>query len=186
MAFSEGNWYVVYTYPNLEKRISILLTKRDITTYLPLQKVYHQWSDRIKELEVPLFPNYVFVHINDRERTKVLSINGILRFISFEGKLAVIPDNEIQLIRKLEHTNVEVESDLVKGDRVKIIRGSFAGLEGILINKIGKRRVVLRLNTLKQSLSLEININFLDKIEPTSSLYYNSKPTTINTFNPYF
>jgi transcription antitermination factor NusG len=161
---SKTNWYTIYTYPNLEKKIYAALANKNIESYLPLQKVFRQWSDRTKELCVPLFPNYLFVHIENNERGNVLGISGVARILSFDGKPAIIPDTEIRTIRQLENTKVEVEPTLVNGDRVQIIQGPFAGLEGILFDKKGKKRFGVRLTGFRQSLSLEISRAFLKKL----------------------
>jgi transcription antitermination factor NusG len=161
---SKINWYTIYTYPNQEKKIYTTLLSKNIESYLPLQRVLRQWIDRVKELYMPLFPNYLFVHIGNSERGNVLGISGVARILSFDGKPAIIPDKEIQTIRQLENTKVEVEPTLVNGDRVQIIQGPFAGLEGILFDKKGKERFGVRLTRFRQSLSLEISRTFLKKI----------------------
>lgn len=166
MMTSKVNWHAVYTYPNQEKKIYTTLVNKNIESYLPLQRVIRRWSDRTKVLQVPLFPNYLFVHINNSERGKVLGISGVTRILSFEGRPAIIPDTDIQTIRQLENTDLEVESVLVNGDRVQIIQGPFAGLVGTLFEKQGKKRFGVQLTGLKQSLSLEICGTSLKKLSP--------------------
>lgn len=164
MDTSNPNWYVVYTYPKLERQITSRLLKKNILTYLPLQKVTRQWSDRIKQLQIPLFPNYLFVNIKERERVDVLTVSGVARFLVFDGRPAILSDHEINLIRTLENAPLEIESTLVTGDQVKIMQGPFSGLEGVLFSKRGKERFGIRLNGLKQSLSLEVCSTILKKI----------------------
>lgn len=158
------NWYVVYTYPKKEQKIYTDLVRQKVTTYLPLHKVVRRWSDRLKELMVPLFPNYIFVQIRDNERVGVLRVPGVARFVAFEGRPTVISDEEIDMIRRLENTPVELESHLINGDRVQIMQGPFAGLKGVLFKKQGKERFGLRLDGLRQALSLDICVSFLKKI----------------------
>src|SRR6478672_10641632 len=100
-------WYIIYTFPNLEKRIHAELIRKSIKAYLPLQKVIRKWSDRKKELKIPMFPNYIFINATEKDRGKILNISGILKFISFGGKPAVMSDDEILNIMKLEETLVE-------------------------------------------------------------------------------
>jgi len=91
----KSHWYIVYTFPNLEKKIYNELTKKKIKAYLPLQNVIRQWSDRKKEIKVPMFPNYVFINSTERERFNLLKIAGVLKFITFEGKPAMVSEDEI-------------------------------------------------------------------------------------------
>jgi transcription antitermination factor NusG len=164
MITSKASWHAVYTYPNLERKIHAALVKQTVVAYLPLQKVARQWSDRIKEILVPLFPNYLFVRILDRERGNVLQVPGVARFVAFEGQPAILSDDEIETIRKLEHTPLERESPLLSGDRVQIVQGPLVGLEGILFQKKGKQRFGVRLHGLRQVLSLDIGVGFLKKL----------------------
>lgn len=161
---SKANWYAVYTYPNLERRIHSELVKQAISTYLPLQKVLRQWSDRIKELHVPLFPSYLFVYIHDHERVNVLKVAGVARFVAFEGRPAIISIEEIETIRKVESVAVELEPSLLNGDWVQIMHGPLAGLKGILFKKRGKTRFGVQLNGLRQALSLNVCVSLLKKL----------------------
>jgi transcriptional antiterminator RfaH len=160
------NWYVLYTYPNSEKKVETNLSLKKIETYLPLQKVRRQWSDRKKTVLVPLFPNYVFVYANHCERYKILEVPGALRFVSFGGRPVFISVSEIDTIKKLlsnDHT-LAVEKSLEKGDAVRITDGSFAGLCGILFERKGQKRFGIQINSINQSLSIEISSSCLEKI----------------------
>ncbi|MXV49685.1 UpxY family transcription antiterminator [Pedobacter sp. HMF7647] len=160
----KSNWYIIYTFPNLEKRIYNELVKKCIHAYLPMQRVIRQWSDRKKELQIPLFPNYVFINTTEKERFKLFNISGILKFISFEGKPAVVSEDEILQIKQFENTEFEVEPHLVQGDDVMIVKGPFTGMRGKLFSKRGKERFGIRLNSINQSLSLEISTANVRKV----------------------
>jgi transcription elongation factor/antiterminator RfaH len=164
MTSSKPNWYAVYTLPKMERKIHSELVNQKVTSYLPMQKVCRKWSDRIKELRIPLFPNYLFVQIQEKERGDVLKVSGVTRFIKFDGRPVVISDNEIETIRKLECSDIEIEAGFVSGDRVQVVQGPFVGLEGILFRKKGKERFGVVLNGLRQYLSLEICVNLLRKL----------------------
>ncbi|MGY2134449.1 UpxY family transcription antiterminator [Hymenobacter sp. HD11105] len=164
MLTPNGYWYAVYTYPNLERKIYSALIKQTVLAYLPLRKVVRQWSDRVKELEIPLFPNYLFVRIHDHERANVLKVSGVARFVAFDNQLAIIPNEEIETIRKLERVSVELESRLITGDRVQIMRGPLQGLKGVLFKKKGKERFGMQLEGLQQALSLDVCVNLLKKL----------------------
>jgi len=160
----KSNWYIVYTFPNLEKKIYNELTKKKIKAYLPLQNVIRQWSDRKKEIKVPMFPNYVFINSTERERFKLLKIGGVLKFITFEGKPAMVSEDEISNIMKFETMVFEIESNLVSGDEVIIVDGPFTGLQGKLFFKRGKERLGVHLSSINQSLSIEVCSTSLRKV----------------------
>jgi transcription antitermination factor NusG len=163
MKISQVQWYAAYTFPKFEKKVHLELVRRNIEVYLPLQKVFRQWSDRIKKIEVPLFPNYIFIKTADFERRDLVRIHGISNFVSFESKPAKISDEDIATIKKLESENLEVEHTLVEGTLVKVIRGPLAGLRGRLYSRKGKFRFGVRIDTIKQSLSVEIPAAYLEK-----------------------
>jgi transcription antitermination factor NusG len=158
------NWYTAYTFPNLEMKVYGELLKQNVEAYLPVQKVVRQWSDRKKKLTVPLFPSYIFINTDQKRRYELLDIKGILRFVSFGGKPAIISNDDIVSIQRLENEDFEIEPNLVEGDNVIIRHGPFTGLKGKLFNKKGKQRFGVRLNTINQSLSIDISASCVGKI----------------------
>jgi len=92
-------WYAIYTRPRWEKKVNGLLVQKGIEVYCPLNKVRRRWSDRIKTIEEPLFKSYVFVRISDEERTGVRMTNGVVNFVYWNGKPALIKEKEIQTIK---------------------------------------------------------------------------------------
>jgi transcription antitermination factor NusG len=157
-------WFAAYTLPKFEKRAYLELAKQNVEAYLPVQKVFKQWSDRVKRQEVPLFPNYIFIRNTESDTMRALRTRGILRFVSFDGKPAIIADHDIEAIRKLESENPEVERNLVEGASVRIIRGPLAGFVGKLFSKKGRVRFAVRVETIGQSLSLEVPAAYLEQI----------------------
>ena len=137
-------WLAVYTRPRWEKKVNQLLADRGIERYCPLNKVSRKWSDRIKVIEEPLFKSYVFVKVNDDDRTHVRMTPGIINFVYWQGKPAVIKEKEINSIKRFldEYESVEVRPiDLELNQRVKIISGPLMDHEGKLMqlkNKIAK------------------------------------------------
>ena len=164
MASEPPFWYVIYTYPRQEQKIAALLTRQKLHAYLPKHRVKRQWSDRVKQLLTPLFPNYLFVYISPSDRNKVLKIPGVARFLALEGKPTVLSEQVIGTIRHLETANAESHPHLLTGDRVLVTNGPFAGLEGVLFQRMGKARFGLRLDGIQQYLSLEICESMLQKI----------------------
>jgi transcription antitermination factor NusG len=162
---SKCQWHVIYTYPHFEKKIFGQLFEKNIDAFLPCQKTVKQWRDRKKTVEIPLFPNYIFVNISTADRHKVF-VEGVTRFISFDGKPAIVPDKEIDVIKKLSQNNCNVnnESYYNKGDKVRVVAGPLAGLEGMLLDIKGKSRVSIRFNSIAQAVSIDIQSSLLEKI----------------------
>jgi transcription antitermination factor NusG len=180
---SKVKWYTAYTLPKFEKKVSAELSKRNIEAYLPLQKVVRQWSDRVKKIEVPLFPNYIFIKTTELNRREAISVRGICKFVSFDGRPAVIADEDISAIKKLSNENPEVEANLIEGSNVRIMRGPLAGLTGVLYSKKGKNRFGLRIETIKQTLSLEVPVSFLEEI--TSATFNEFRDTHSENYNSH-
>ena len=137
-------WYAVYTKPRWEKKVNSLLLQKSIEVYCPLNKVRRKWSDRIKTIEEPLFKSYIFVRITDEERTNVRMTNGVVNFVYWDGKPAIIKEKEIQTIKRFldEYENVEVvKMELTEGDRVQVTAGPMMDAEGKVLevkNKTAK------------------------------------------------
>ena len=163
----QQNWYVVYTYPNTEKRICNDLTRRQITSFLPIQKVVRQWSDRKKQLEVPLFPSYVFVKIHSKDMWMVTMVDGVARFVSFNGTPAIVKESEVDVIKKIISgaRSIRNESNcLTEGDYVQIKNGPLTGLEGRGVCKQGNTRLYHNLTSINKMISVAIDADNLSKI----------------------
>ena len=129
-------WYAVYTKPRWEKKVASLLTDNHITNYCPLNRVVRQWSDRKKVILQPLFQSYVFLQIGDQEKVAVRQVDGIINFVYWLGKPAVIKDIEIEVIRRFlnEHENVQLERRSIHiDDTVRILSGPFMEQEGNVV-----------------------------------------------------
>ena len=152
------NWYVVYTYPKCERKANKKLKDLGITTFLPMQKVVRQWSDRKKKIEVPLFPNYIFINVLPHERFNALKVRELVRYVSFARKPAIIPQEVINSIRKVLNGEVDVSNECFNkvGVEVTISRGRFSGAKGVLIRKNGKYRLIVYLETLNSELSVDV------------------------------
>ncbi|HEX2535693.1 MAG TPA: UpxY family transcription antiterminator [Chitinophagaceae bacterium] len=139
-----AKWYAIYTRPRWEKKVNALLEEKGLESYCPLNKVRRQWSDRIKVVEEPLFKSYVFVKIEEGARTDVRMTPGVINFVYWDGKPAVIKEKEIQAIRSFlnEHEGVTLERmELQPNDRVRIIAGPMMDQEGKVIevkNKVAR------------------------------------------------
>jgi transcription antitermination factor NusG len=134
-------WYAVYTKPRWEKKVNSLLAEKGFESYCPLNKVRRKWSDRIKLVEEPLFKSYVFVKIDEDNRNDIRMTNGVMNFIYWLGKPAVIKDKEIIAIKNFlgEYENVQIAPiSLSPNQRVKIITGPLTDREGKVIDIRGK------------------------------------------------
>lgn len=155
------SWYAVYVNSRHEKKVSGLFDLQGIENYLPLQKVWKQWSDRKKIVEEPLFRSYVFACIEEDEKTKIRETKGVLNFVYWLGQPAVIRDEEIAVIRRFlgEYQNIEVEHLKPElNSTVKIDGGPLMSHIGKVI-KIGKHKVKVVIESLGCSLIADVPIN---------------------------
>jgi len=146
MPGEEKNWYVVYTKPRWEKKVYQLLIEKGMEAYCPLNRVRKKWSDRYKWVEEPLFRSYVFVRIGEEEKTGIRLVNGIVNFVYWLGKPAIVREHEIETIRKFMNDYVEVWAEplvLQKDDKVTILKGAFMDKEGIVVMATRNRVRVL-------------------------------------------
>jgi transcription antitermination factor NusG len=130
-------WYAVYTRPRWEKKVNLLLTEKGIESYCPLNKIKRKWSDRLKTVEEPLFKSYVFVKIDDAEKTIVRMTHGVINFVYWNKKPAIVKEKEIQTIKRFldEHENIIVYPiELNLNDRVRVTAGSLMDQEGKVID----------------------------------------------------
>lgn len=130
-------WYAIYTRPRWEKKVNSLLVEKGVESYCPLNKVRRKWSDRLKIVEEPLFKSYVFVKISDGEKTEVRMTDGVINFVYWDKKPAIIKEKEIQTIRRFldEHENIHVyPKELKLNDRVRITAGTLMDQEGKVLD----------------------------------------------------
>ena len=152
-------WYALYTRSRHEKRVDRQLRDKGIESYLPVQKVLRQWSDRKKWVEEPLFRCYVFIHADWRNRLRALQSYGAVRIVSFNGKPAAVRDEEIENIRRilLEVPAVEACTPVSVGDVVEILHRPLAGLRGRLEEVRGERRLVVTVESIQQALRFNVD-----------------------------
>ena len=157
-------WFAVYTCPRHEKYVRRQLDERQVESFLPLYRSTRRWKDRRKQIEFALFPGYVFVHMLEEQRLRVLGLPGVVRFVSFNGKLAAVNDREIEALRSGLEQGVVAEPYpfLRVGRRVRVVRGPVTGLEGLLVRKKDRVRVVVSLQTIMQSVALEVDAGDLE------------------------
>ena len=164
----EKKWYAVYTKPRWEKKIDARLLKKGIESWCPLQKVERQWTDRKKIIEDPLFKSYVFVRIDVKERSEVLMTDGVLNFVYYLGKPAVIRDEEVNNIKMYlseKDARISLISDegFEQGEKIRINFGVFMDRQGTVLRS-GKKKVYVQLQSLGQVMVVEFPAEYLSPI----------------------
>lgn len=144
------NWYVIYTKPKWEKKVAERLAEIGIECYCPLIIKIKQWSDRKKKVEMPLFNSYVFVKLPDNERNSVFEIAGVVRYLFWLGKPAVVRDEEINIIKNsLKSPNIADASVLPfhVGDKIKLESGAFNN-QNAIVQEVSNTHYILILESL--------------------------------------
>jgi len=142
------NWYVIYTKPKWEKRVADQLTQLGVNCYCPLIKTTKQYSDRKKTLEVPLFSNYVFVQLTDKDRNLVFLSRGAIRYLYWLGKHAIVKDKEISTIKEWLTENAAISiSQYNVGETIKVNSGPFLNHDAV-IKEVTNSHYVLILESL--------------------------------------
>lgn len=152
-------WWALYTRHQHEKAVAERLSAKGFEVFLPLYESISHWKDRSKKLSLPLFPCYVFVRGGLNRRLEVVTTPGIHAVLSSGEGVALIPEEEIRAIRKLVEAPCRVEPHpfLECGERVRVTRGCLEGVEGVLVRKKNLYRLVLSVDTLGQSVAVEID-----------------------------
>lgn len=161
-------WYAVHTKPRWEKKVAALLDESKIVRYCPLNRVVRQWSDRKKVIHEPLFKSYVFVFITDQEQLTVRKVHGVINFVYWMGKPAVIRDDEIEVIREFlkEYKNVQIErANINRNDVVRIVRGPLFRQEGTVV-QVMNNRVKVHLPSLGCVMSAEVEKSDIELVYP--------------------
>jgi transcription antitermination factor NusG len=156
---AEAKWYALYTFPRHEKRVAEQIKQRRISCFLPLYRSVRRWKDRRRELELVLFPGYVFVRIAPPDRVRVLELAGAVRFVSFNGHPAPLPDAEIEALAGALASGLRATPHpyLTVGRRVRVRDGPLAKSQGILVRRKERFRVVLSLDILRRSVDVEVD-----------------------------
>jgi len=160
-----SKWHVAYTYARCEKKVDQRAKLQGLNTYLPLMVEERQWSDRIKKVETPLFLNYIFIKGTPREVDSFRQIKEVVNFVYYNSKLATIKDSEIETIKKVVQgrNSFSAEPKLYKvGTKVKITKGAFVGVEGLLVKNNNKNKFVIQISTLGQSICVDVPLSYLE------------------------
>lgn len=157
-------WRVLYVHSRHEKKVFSSLNEMGIEVYVPLVRTLKQWSDRKKWVDEPLIKGYVFVHVSEKERGMVFVVEGIVNYLRFQGKDAIVRDEEIHALKKLIEFgyNIEVtdtDSNFKKGDFVLINYGPLKGVKGNVTKSPKNAKIEIELSAIKKTIRVEIPLN---------------------------
>lgn len=163
------NWYAIHVKSRHEFQVSERLTKAGIEAFLPVVERFRRWKDRKKLINFPLFPGYLFVHIdkNPQSRLTVLKTKGIVRLLgTAPGEPEPVPEEQIISLKKLVENKADLNPYpyLNEGQRVRIKRGTLAGVEGIFVKKLGQHMLVLSVDILQKGVSLKLDASEIETI----------------------
>ena len=175
-------WWALYTRHQHEKTVAEMLSAKGFEVFLPLYESVRRWKDRSKKLTLPLFPCYVFLRGGLNRRLQVVTTPGVHMILFHGEQVAMIPGVEIDAIRKAVEGPFPVEPHpfLKCGERVRVTRGSLLGVEGVLIRKKNLYRLVLSVEMMAKSVSVEIDATDVEPA-PTQS-FTDASPTPANQY----
>ena len=152
-------WYAVSVRPRYEKLVTHHLRHRGLNCFLPLYRSVRRWRDRRKELDMALFPGYVFVNLNARDRLGVLRAPGVLRFVTFQGQPATVPESEIRALESSLSAGLRLQPHpyLRQGKKVRVKSGPLMDAEGIMVRRKEGFRLVLSVDLVMRSVMLEVD-----------------------------
>jgi transcription antitermination factor NusG len=167
---SVRNWYALYVVANHEKRVEQHLRMKDIKVFLPLASVEKRWKNRVTaKLEIPLFTGYVFACMAHAERIRALQVPRVVSIVGTGGKPTPLPESEIEVLRDGLHLRrVDPCPYLNVGKRARIRSGPLTGLEGVVVRRDSHLRIVLSVDLIMRSISVQVDADELELCPPDS------------------
>jgi transcription antitermination factor NusG len=159
----ELRWYGLRVRSNFEQQVSSLLRAKGVEEYLPCYTVRRPWSDRVRQLRVPLFPGYVFCHMALESRPFVLATTGVVGIAGNQNQPLPIPDHEMSAVKRMVESKSAVEPwpFLRIGQRVRVHRGPLSGIEGFLLRLKSSHKLVVSVTLLGRSVASEIDAAYV-------------------------
>jgi transcriptional antiterminator RfaH len=159
-----ATWFALTVRPNHERMAALALAGRGLESFLPLCGSRRRWSDRIKKVEVPLFPGYVFCRLGSPQRAAALSAAGVRSLVSFAGAPAAIPESEVASIQSMIRSGLPVSPWpwLQVGQRVRITGGPLRDLEGLLVESRAAANVVVSISLLQRSVAVTVERHLVE------------------------
>jgi transcription antitermination factor NusG len=160
-------WYALYLRSRYEKKVYEDLGKKEVETFLPLIEEVHIWSDRKKKVMEPLFHGYIFVKTDLRDKETILTTNGVVKFVGINHRPSLIPESQIDWLRRIvgQSMNVQHETYLEIGKKVRIVSGPLVGIEGIVNRIHGISHLIVSIAAIKQSVSVQVPAEMLEVIQ---------------------
>ena len=160
------HWYAIYTRPRHEKKVFEQFEEKEWESFLPLVKQVRLWKDRKKKIEVPMFRSYLFARFDYKHRFDLLQTKGVVKIVNFRGTPAVVPDWQIESLKTMIENpkKVRLETYMRTGEEVEVIEGAFKGMRGAVKTIKGDTRLVVTIDGILQSVSVEIESGFVKRI----------------------
>lgn len=153
----EAHWYAAYVVARHEKAVAGQLVRRSVESFLPLYHTVHYWKKRRAEVELPVFPSYLFVRIPATERLRVLAVPGVVHIVTSHGVPVAMPEEEIESLRTaLQLRRSEPCAYLAAGRRVRIKAGPLRGLDGVVLRQNSQTRIIVSVDFIQRSASIEV------------------------------
>jgi transcription antitermination factor NusG len=163
----DPKWFVLFVRYNQEKRTAHRLAEYGVEHFLPCCRSLRQWKDRRVTLEMPLFPGYVFVRLPFVERARVLTMPNVVSLVGGRNSPSAVSEEEINWIKLgIEHGNAMPHPELAVGQRVRIVAGALAGMQGILLRRQNGTRVVICLDSISRSFVVEVDLAAIEPVVP--------------------
>jgi transcription antitermination factor NusG len=161
-------WFALRVKSRSEKIVATLARHKGFEEFLPLYQSRRRWSDRVKSVELPLFPGYVFCRANPEARLPILTIPGVMSFVGIGRVPAPIDDAEIAAIQRAIGAGLLAEPYpfLEIGHRVRVAEGPLRGMEGFLVDVRKEQRIVVSVTLLKRSVAVEIDRHWVRPVDP--------------------
>lgn len=162
----KSHWVAAYTKPRNEKKVFSRLQASGVEVFLPLQRKLKQWTDRKKWVDEPLLRSYIFVRITEKDYYSVIKTPGMVRYVTFEGKAAPIPDKQIEAIKLFLGQQLDIEAvdeQIEPGETVEIKIGHLRGFKGEMVMHKGRNKVIVRLDHITHSLLVNLPKEYIRK-----------------------
>lgn len=162
-------WFAVEVKPRHERSVAAVLETKGVEVFLPIYRSSRRWSDRIKTLDLPLFPRYLFVRIEEASQRIVVDSPGVCRIVGFGSGPEPIDDQEVRAIQMLVGSGLTlrpIKELLAIGDHVRILEGPLTGMEGVLDSRRRASRLIVSVALLMRSVAVEIEESWAERIEP--------------------
>ena len=167
---STTNWYGIRVRSRFEQVTFSALEARDLEVFLPLVRQRRRWSDRMKEISLPLFPGYVFCRLNLERRIRVLDSPGVVNIVGFGNRPAPIPDDEIEAIKVMLRSSLPIlpHPFLASGQKIRIDHGPLAGAEGVVVELKEQYHLVASVTLFQRSVSVELERDWVEPVRSSS------------------